>query len=106
MLTALTTNSGGLLAVRFFLGICEAPIAPGLTVAVAMWYRQAEQPLRHGVWFLGNTTAGIIGGLVAYGIGHIETIAAWKVCTELLPKSLSLLCFWILSRLRTLPLGY
>lgn len=79
MLTAAATNAAGLLAVRFFLGVAESPIAPGLTVVVAMWYKRSEQPLRHAAWFLGNTTAGIVGGLAAYGIGHVEGIAAWKV---------------------------
>lgn len=74
-----TTNAAGLLTVRFLLGVAELPIAPGLTVAVAMWYKRAEQPLRHAAWFTGNTAAGILGGLVAYAIGHMDSIAAWKV---------------------------
>ncbi|KJZ75222.1 hypothetical protein HIM_05416 [Hirsutella minnesotensis 3608] len=78
MLASVTTNAASLLAVRFFLGVAEAPIAPGLTVVVSMWYKRSEQPLRHAAWFLGNTTAGIIGGLAAYGIGHIQGIAPWK----------------------------
>ncbi|PHH81708.1 hypothetical protein CDD83_3501 [Cordyceps sp. RAO-2017] len=78
MLTAVTTNAASLLAVRFFLGVAESPIAPGLTVVVAMWYKRAEQPLRHAGWFLGNTTAGIVGGLMAYGIGHIQGFTTWK----------------------------
>ncbi len=80
MLTAATSNAAGLLAVRFLLGVCESPIAPGLTVIVAMWYKRSEQPLRHAAWFLGNTTAGVVGGLTAYGIGHVQSIATWKVC--------------------------
>lgn len=79
MLTSVCFNSAGLLANRFFLGVSEAAIAPGLSVVVAMWYKRAEQPLRHGAWFLGNTFAGIFGGIVAYGIGHIQSIAPWKV---------------------------
>ncbi|KAL3965159.1 hypothetical protein ACCO45_002163 [Purpureocillium lilacinum] len=78
MLTAATSNAAGLLAVRFLLGVCESPIAPGLTVIVAMWYKRSEQPLRHAAWFLGNTTAGVVGGLTAYGIGHVQSIATWK----------------------------
>ncbi|KND87788.1 putative transporter [Tolypocladium ophioglossoides CBS 100239] len=78
MLTAVTSNSAGLLAVRFFLGVCEAPIAPGLTVVISMWYTRSEQPLRHAAWFMGNSAAGIFGGLAAYGIGHIDSIAPWK----------------------------
>lgn len=79
MLTAVTFNTGSLLANRFFLGVAESAIAPGLSVVTAMWYKRSEQPLRHGVWFLGNTCAGIFGGVVAYGIGHIQSIAPWKV---------------------------
>lgn len=43
-----------------------------------MWYKRSEQPLRQGAWFLGNTLAGMFGNLVAYGIGHIESIPPWK----------------------------
>lgn len=78
MLTATAFNAGSLLANRFFLGLTEAPIAPGLTIVVSMWYKRSEQPLRHAAWFLGNTCAGIFGGLLAYGIGHVKTIQPWK----------------------------
>lgn len=81
MLTAVCYNAKGLLANRFFLGASEACIAPGLTVIVAMWYKRSEQPLRMGAWFMGNVLAGFLGGLVAYGIGHVKSIAPWKVWT-------------------------
>ncbi|KAJ5973267.1 MFS allantoate transporter [Penicillium waksmanii] len=77
-LTATCHNSSGLLATRFFLGVAEAAIAPGLTIIISMFYKRSEQPLRHAAWFLGNTCAGLFGGLLNYGIGHIETIAPWK----------------------------
>lgn len=79
MFTALCHNASGLLANRFFLGIAEAAMAPGLSMIIAMWYKRSEQPLRQGAWFLGNTTAGLLGGLVSYGLGHIRSIAPWKV---------------------------
>lgn len=82
MFTALCKDASGLLANRFFLGVSEAAIAPGLSVVVAMWYKRSEQPLRHGAWFLGNTSAGIFGGITAYGIGHIQTISPWKVSLQ------------------------
>ncbi|KAE8168423.1 major facilitator superfamily domain-containing protein [Aspergillus tamarii] len=78
MLTATVFNSQGLIAVRFFLGVTEAAIAPGLSIVVSMWYKRSEQPFRHGIWFQGITIAGIFGGLVAYGIGHVQSIAPWK----------------------------
>jgi MFS family permease len=79
MFTALCANANGLLANRFFLGVTESAIAPGLSIVIAMWYKRSEQPLRHGAWFMGNVFAGIFGGLVSYGIGHVQTISAWKV---------------------------
>jgi MFS family permease len=79
ILTATCFNAGGLLANRFFLGVSEAAIAPGLTVVVSMFYKRSEQPLRHAAWFLGNTTAGVFGGLLSYAIGHVNSIAPWKV---------------------------
>ena len=79
MLTAACKNAEGLLATRFFLGFTEAAIAPGLTIVISMWYKRSEQPLRHAAWFLGNTFAGICGGILQYGIGHIRSISPWKV---------------------------
>ncbi|KAF2798608.1 MFS general substrate transporter [Melanomma pulvis-pyrius CBS 109.77] len=79
MLTATCFNAGGLLANRVFLGAFESAIGPGLTVIVAMWYKRSEQPLRHGAWFMGNVVAGIFGGLLAYAVGHVESLAPWKV---------------------------
>lgn len=78
MFTALCTNASGLMANRIFLGISEAAVAPGLSLVISMWYKRSEQPLRQGAWFLGNTFGGIIGGLVAYGLGHVTTISPWK----------------------------
>ncbi|GKZ33984.1 hypothetical protein AbraIFM66950_004115 [Aspergillus brasiliensis] len=58
--TAACHDAAGLMAVRFLLGAAESAIAPGLSVSVAM------------------CVAGIIGGLTAYGVGHIQSIAPWK----------------------------
>ncbi|XRM42665.1 hypothetical protein ABZX51_005874 [Aspergillus tubingensis] len=77
--TAACDNAAGLLVERFFLGAAESAIAPGLSVIVAMWYKRSEQPLRQAAWFIGNSFAGITGGLIAYGLGHIQSMAPWKV---------------------------
>ncbi|PNP79309.1 hypothetical protein FNYG_07385 [Fusarium nygamai] len=74
MFTALCRNAKDLLTTRFFLGMAETAIAPGLSMIVAMWYKRSEQPLRQGAWFLGNTSAGILGGLVSYGFGHLHLL--------------------------------
>ncbi|KAH6975159.1 major facilitator superfamily domain-containing protein [Ilyonectria sp. MPI-CAGE-AT-0026] len=61
----------GLLIARFFLGAAEASISPGFSLITGMWYKREEQPLRHGIWFLGNAIATMFGGLLAFGISHI-----------------------------------
>lgn len=79
--TAATQNAAGLQATRFFLGFMEAAVAPGFGLITSMWYKRSEQPLRMGAWFMGNVCSGLFGALLAYGVGHIETIAPWRVCT-------------------------
>ncbi|KAJ5945458.1 hypothetical protein N7516_005626 [Penicillium verrucosum] len=81
MVHAACTNWGGLMAARFFLGVGEASIAPGFALITGMFYTRAEQPSRQAAWFLGNSIAVLLGGLIAYGIGNIQitTIAQWQL---------------------------
>ena len=46
-----------------------------------MFYTRAEQPARQAAWFIGNSIAVLLGGLIAYGIGNINitTIAQWQL---------------------------
>ncbi|OBZ73439.1 hypothetical protein A0H81_07257 [Grifola frondosa] len=80
LITPACTNFGGTLANRFFLGIFEAIVTPGLTILTSTWYTQSEVPLRLLIWYSFNGWLGIFGGFVAYGIGHIKSpaIALWK----------------------------
>lgn len=76
----------GLLVARFFLGVAEASISPGFSLITGMWYTREEQPFRHGIWFLGNAIATMMGGLLAYGIAQIGgPLAAWRVRLSSLP---------------------
>jgi MFS transporter, ACS family, allantoate permease len=43
-------NASGLFALRFFMGMMEAPALPGLTVLTSMWYTKKEQALRVAIW--------------------------------------------------------
>ncbi|OMP86146.1 putative transporter [Diplodia seriata] len=80
ILMAACTNAAGLLAARFFLGMCEAAVAPGFSVVTSMWYKRGEQPLRHGAWFLGNVVSGLFGSVLAYSMAGIRSdkLAAWQ----------------------------
>jgi len=68
-----------LMVARFFLGVTEAAVAPGFSLFTSLWYKRKEQPLRHGIWFCGNSIASIVGGVAAYGVGHIHgKLAQWQ----------------------------
>ncbi|CEJ87121.1 hypothetical protein VHEMI04310 [[Torrubiella] hemipterigena] len=72
-------NFGGLMALRFILGVFESSISPGFSLVTTLWYKPSEHASRHGIWFAGNTSASVVGGLLAYAISHIKTnIAAWR----------------------------
>lgn len=79
--TAATTSAAGLQATRFFLGVCEAAVAPGFSLVTAAWWRRGEQPARHGAWFMGNVAAGLFGAVLAWAVGHVDNpaIEAWRV---------------------------
>ncbi|KAJ6164633.1 hypothetical protein N7470_003305 [Penicillium chermesinum] len=81
MCHAACTSFGGLVAARFFLGVGEASVAPGFALITGMFYKRSEQPARQAAWFAGNSIASVIGGLVAYGIGLIQshTVSNWQL---------------------------
>lgn len=77
--TAAAHNFAGLACIRFFLGVCEATVSPAWVILTSMWYKKTEQPIRVSIWYSGNAIGVIFGGLIAYGLGHIQSsIASWK----------------------------
>lgn len=59
--------------IRFFLGLIEAIVTPGLTLLTARWYAQPEVPLRTLIWYSFNGWAGMFGDFVAYGVSTVTT---------------------------------
>ncbi|KAK5016536.1 hypothetical protein LTR39_002033 [Cryomyces antarcticus] len=51
--TAAAHNYNSLLAVRVFLGIFEAAIAPSLMLISSQWYTKSEQAPRFSIWYAG-----------------------------------------------------
>jgi MFS family permease len=80
MLHAATHNFSGLMAVRFFLGVGEATVVPAFALLIGTFYKREEQPFRQCAFFLGDGIAGILGGLIVWGIAHIQgKLQTWKV---------------------------
>ncbi|KAJ5676638.1 uncharacterized protein N7477_002271 [Penicillium maclennaniae] len=78
MITAACHNFTGIAICRFLLGIFEAPITPCFMMIVTMWYTCEQQPFRAGVFYSCNGLGAMVGGILTYGIGQIETIAVWR----------------------------
>ncbi|KAJ5950678.1 Major facilitator superfamily domain general substrate transporter [Penicillium vulpinum] len=78
-LTAACTNFGGLITVRFLLGVAEATITPAFMFITSSWYTRDEIPTRTGLWFAGNSVGGILSSLLAYGLGHVkDNVGPWR----------------------------
>ncbi|KAF4466557.1 MFS transporter [Fusarium albosuccineum] len=76
-----TRNYAGLTAARFMLGVFEAGLAPGLAYYISFWYRANERSIRLAFIYSTATLAGAFGGLIAYGISHLNEkagLSGWR----------------------------
>lgn len=69
-LTAVTKDFTGLLLVRFFLGLTEAPYYPGAVYILSIFYNRKEVATRIAILYTGNILATAFAGLIAAGIFH------------------------------------
>ncbi|KAK0741975.1 major facilitator superfamily domain-containing protein [Apiosordaria backusii] len=68
-------NWSGLMAARFFLGVTEAGLYPGVNYYISCWYRRDEFALRAALFFSFAALAGSFGGLLAAAIQKMDGIA-------------------------------
>ncbi|KAI1826565.1 DNA-repair protein rad2 [Xylaria intraflava] len=72
--TGFVKNFQGLLALRILLGVFEAGLFPGLNIYLTFFYTKRELALRVGYLFVSAAIAGALGGLLAFGIGHLDGV--------------------------------
>lgn len=77
VLQGLVQNYGGLLTVRFFLGVFEASMFPGSFYLISTWYKRSEAQKRYSFFFSSTTLAGAFGGLLAAAIGKMSGIRGY-----------------------------
>lgn len=70
LLTFLAHDYGTMIALRFLLGITEAPFYPGALYIISMFYTRKEIAVRLAVFYTGNMLASSFSGLIAAGIFH------------------------------------
>ncbi|KAL6708204.1 hypothetical protein ACN47E_003388 [Coniothyrium glycines] len=79
--TAAVSSYGGLLAVRFFLGVAEAGFFPGVVMYLCYWYKPSERATRLAIFAGSVAVAGAFSGLLATGISFLNgkaDLAGWQ----------------------------
>ncbi|KAL0944930.1 allantoate permease [Colletotrichum truncatum] len=80
--TSATSSPAGLLTIRFFLGIVEAPFFPGAIYYMSCWYTKKELGLRMALLVCGlllsNCFAGLISAGILSGMAGVGHLAAWR----------------------------
>lgn len=77
-ITSLSKSFVHLVVFRFALGVFEAGVYPCTIMIISRVYRRDEQSARIGaIYFIGGISM-TVGGIMSYGIGHMDGIAHIK----------------------------
>ncbi|KZT21600.1 MFS general substrate transporter [Neolentinus lepideus HHB14362 ss-1] len=99
----LVHNYGGLLGMRWMLGMFEAGLFPGVNYYLSCWYRRSEFGIRAAIFFSAATISGAFGGLLAAAISNMAGIGgkpawAWIFILEgLVTVIAGAVSFWIIQ---------
>ncbi|KAI5118773.1 hypothetical protein M0805_005654 [Coniferiporia weirii] len=80
-LSGLIESFGGLVAIRFMLGLCEGGLLPGIILYLSTIYKRHELQLRVGVFYASASLSGAFGGLLATAIIKMDGVgglAGWR----------------------------
>jgi MFS family permease len=79
--TSAVSSFGGLLTIRFFLGVAEAGFFPGVVMYLCYWYKPSERATRLAIFAGSVAVAGAFSGLLATGISFLNgkaNLAGWQ----------------------------
>ncbi|KAI1400464.1 MFS general substrate transporter [Hypoxylon fuscum] len=94
-------NYSGLMAARWFLGLAEAGLFPGVNYYLSCWYKRSEFGVRAAIFFSAAAVSGSFGGLLAAAIELMDGIGgrpgwAWIFILEgLLTIVFAVASFWM-----------
>lgn len=95
-------NYSGILAVRFFLGLCESSMFPACFYIMGSYYRRPEAQKRFAFFFSSTSVAGAFAGLLAAAIGKMDGkagYAGWRwifIIEGAVTSVVAILFFWFL----------
>ncbi|KAJ8469795.1 hypothetical protein ONZ45_g16774 [Pleurotus djamor] len=102
-LQGIVTNYGGLLGMRWLLGMFEAGLFPGVNYYLSCWYKRSEFGLRAAIFFSAATVSGAFGGLLAAAINNMDGVGgkpgwSWIFILEgLITVVAGVMSFWIIQ---------
>src|SRR5690554_322531 len=97
-----TKSFPGFLVARFFLGVTESGLFPGVIFYLSMCYKRKEQHYRVALFFSAAALAGAFGGVLAWGIAHMRGTAglngwAWIFILEgILTVVIAVCCYGLI----------
>ncbi|KAL9529419.1 hypothetical protein SMMN14_07298 [Sphaerulina musiva] len=100
-LMGLVHNYEGLLAARWFLGLAEAGLFPGVNYYLSCWYKRSELGLRAATFFSAAALAGSFGGLLAAAIAQMDGVGdmdGWQwifIIEGLATMAVGAFCWWM-----------
>ncbi|KAE8384490.1 major facilitator superfamily domain-containing protein [Aspergillus alliaceus] len=68
----------GLIACRFFMGLCEGGFVPGCAYLMSMYYRRHDFQKRFSLLWVAGLVAGAFGGLLAYALYHMHGLGGYS----------------------------
>ncbi|KAK0457493.1 major facilitator superfamily domain-containing protein [Desarmillaria tabescens] len=80
-LQGVVTSYSGLLACRFFIGLFEGGVFPGLVLYLTHFYPRAKMTTRVSAFFASASLSGAFSGILAYGIIRMDGVggrAGWR----------------------------
>ncbi|KAG7093082.1 hypothetical protein E1B28_009370 [Marasmius oreades] len=99
----LVHDYASLVTVRWFLGMFEAGLFPGVSYLLSCWYKRSEFGIRMAVFFSATTASGAFGGLLAAAISKMDDIGgkpgwAWIFILEGLATVVAgVASFWLVQ---------
>jgi MFS family permease len=79
LLSASVKNWGGMMALRWFLGMAESAFFPLVIYYLTTFYRRAELARRLAIFYAASNIANAFSGLLAFAVFHIESkLESWR----------------------------
>ncbi|KAL8732786.1 MAG: hypothetical protein Q9166_002568 [cf. Caloplaca sp. 2 TL-2023] len=80
LLVTAAKNFGGLMTLRWFLGMSESAFFPLVIYYQTTFYRRGELARRLAIFYAAQSIASAFGGLLAFGVFQIESgsLASWR----------------------------